>query len=72
VEDLSPLLDTLAETGRSFENAFANADEVRRAAGPEAREKGRAQARTQGLIQGAVPRADHPRAQANRLIRRGE
>jgi hypothetical protein len=71
IEDLSSLLDRLAQGGpRLSDESLANADEVRRPNERGSRpESGGAQKRAQGLIRRAAPRAAHPRAQAGLLFR---
>ncbi len=74
IEDVSALLDTLAqgsqEQGPAFEAALARADEVRRPQREGSRPPGGgAAARAQGLIRGAAPRAMHPREQSKLLFR---
>jgi len=71
IEDLSPLLDRLAEGGpRMADETLARADEVRRPNEQGSRpEKSGATTRAQGLIRRAAPRALHPREQAKLLFR---
>jgi hypothetical protein len=69
IEDVSALLDTLAE--RRFEPPHAPADEVRRPQAEGSRPPGAGAAGRAGtLIRNAAPRAMHPREQAKLLFRR--
>jgi DNA polymerase III alpha subunit len=68
VEDVSHLLDLLAQAPRFGDAALAPADEVRRPQ-PGRAPGGGAAARAQGLVRKAAPRAFHPREQAKLLFR---